>query len=322
MNRKPSPTAIGAFVMGAIVLAIAGVLTFGSGKFLERTTKVVMYFEESVAGLDIGAPVDFNGVRVGRVADMKLVYDDVTGVFLIPVYAELTEGVVHAENRGWLEETDGGKLVEMGLRAKLESSSFVTGKLKIALSFVPTSEPRLVGWDRTVQEIPTIPGMMESLIRTLQSLPLTNIVNDAHRAVRGIADIVEDPGTREAVAALREAGGSLASLVAKLDKEVDPTSKQFRDTLQAVQDVASTLEGNVSVITESFREAAAATAASLETASEAMTRLQKSVDPASPLRYEILKMIQELRDTARMLRTFLDTLERDPSSLIGGKSNQ
>ena len=320
MKRRASPTIIGAFVLGAFVLALAGIVVFGSGTSFRRATRVVMYFEGSVAGLDIGAPVEFSGVRVGRVADMKLAYDD-RDTFVIPVYAEILQGVVFAADGDPLERIGPARLVEMGLRARLESASFVTGKLKVSLMFLPGAEARLVGWDPDVFEIPTVPGMLESLIRTLEGLPLTNILNDAHRAVRAVADLVEDPATAEAVRALREAGDTAAALMARLDREVDPASRQFHDTLQALEAVASTLQGEMPMVAASFRDAAAATASSLEAASAAMTRLEKTFDPASPLRFEVATLVEELRDAARALRTFLDMIERDPTALIRGRSN-
>ncbi len=36
MNKKMSPTAVGAFVVGAIFLIVLGVVTFGSGRFFRH----------------------------------------------------------------------------------------------------------------------------------------------------------------------------------------------------------------------------------------------------------------------------------------------
>ena len=67
MSKQPNVTIIGAFVAGAVFLVITGLLVFGSGKFFSQTKKFVLFFEGSVKGLNVGAPVDFRGVRVGSV---------------------------------------------------------------------------------------------------------------------------------------------------------------------------------------------------------------------------------------------------------------
>jgi paraquat-inducible protein B len=59
MSKQANKTLIGAFVVGAIVLAVAGILVFGSGDFFSVRPMFVMYFEGSVSGLNVGAPVTF-----------------------------------------------------------------------------------------------------------------------------------------------------------------------------------------------------------------------------------------------------------------------
>ena len=68
MGSKISPTTIGAFVVGAIVLVVAGALLFGGGKFFQEKLPYVMFFDSSV-GLNVGAPVIFRGVQVGQVTE-------------------------------------------------------------------------------------------------------------------------------------------------------------------------------------------------------------------------------------------------------------
>ena len=70
MSKQASKTVIGAFVLGAIVLFVAGILAFGSGKFFEKKHTVVMFFPGSVKGLDVGAPLKIKGVKIGTVSDI------------------------------------------------------------------------------------------------------------------------------------------------------------------------------------------------------------------------------------------------------------
>ena len=92
MSKRASPTVIGAFVVGAAILAVAGVAYFGGGKFLAKTTAYVAFFDGSLKGLNIGAPVTFRGVRIGTVTNIVVRFDSVDQSIRIPVYFELEQG--------------------------------------------------------------------------------------------------------------------------------------------------------------------------------------------------------------------------------------
>ena len=89
MARKANPALIGAFVLGAIVLAVVGLIVFGGGKFFTQEQVIVAYFYESVKGLSIGSPVTFNGMKVGAVTDIKVVVDPKEMKIRTPVFFEM-----------------------------------------------------------------------------------------------------------------------------------------------------------------------------------------------------------------------------------------
>ena len=72
MNKKISPTLIGVFVVGALALIVIAILVFGSGRLFRQSRDFVLYFDNSVNGLRVGAPVKFKGVEVGSVKDIRL----------------------------------------------------------------------------------------------------------------------------------------------------------------------------------------------------------------------------------------------------------
>ena len=91
MSTSANPKLIGAFVLGAIILIIGALIVLGGGKFFQRTTLVVMYFQGSVAGLSAGSPVNFRGVSVGQVTNVSIRYQPNGGnPLIIPVFAELS----------------------------------------------------------------------------------------------------------------------------------------------------------------------------------------------------------------------------------------
>src|SRR5215468_6035070 len=100
MGRQMNPTTIGAFVVGAIVLLIAGALLFGGGKFFQEKLPYVLFFESSVEGLNVGAPVVFRGVQVGQVTAISAIADPQTFDVRIKVKIELVRGVIRVGAEG------------------------------------------------------------------------------------------------------------------------------------------------------------------------------------------------------------------------------
>jgi paraquat-inducible protein B len=66
------PLLVGAFVLGALAIAVAAILLFGSTHLFTRTSLMVGVFQGSVAGLNVGSPVTFRGVDIGKVARMQV----------------------------------------------------------------------------------------------------------------------------------------------------------------------------------------------------------------------------------------------------------
>ncbi|MBW2268955.1 MAG: MCE family protein, partial [Deltaproteobacteria bacterium] len=125
MSKRANPAMTGAFVLGAVGLVIAGILIFGSGELLKTKYTYVMYFQGSVSGLAVGAPVEFRGVKVGDPKDLEI---------RIPVVVEFVQGSLH---RLGAEAQDSSaniaRLVELGMRAQLQVQSLLTGQQMIAL---------------------------------------------------------------------------------------------------------------------------------------------------------------------------------------------
>jgi len=126
MGKRANPTVIGAFIVGAVALIVIGLLIFGRGRFFADTRKFVLYFDGSVKGLNVGAPVDFQGVRVGSVINVRVQYLPQNGAFRTPVYIEVEPGSIQAmgarkddaDRRQFMQS-----LVERGSRSCLSTSS-------------------------------------------------------------------------------------------------------------------------------------------------------------------------------------------------------
>ena len=139
MAKQANRMMIGGFVVLAVIIMAASLVVFGSGKFFKKTNKYVLYFDESVKGLSVGAPVLFQGVQVGSVTSIILQADLVKMKTQIPVLIEIEPDrwKVRAGERNYRKVA--AKLIEMGLRAQLIMQSFITGQLMIQLDFYPKS---------------------------------------------------------------------------------------------------------------------------------------------------------------------------------------
>lgn len=328
MTKKANPKVIGAFVVGALLLATIGVVIFGSGKFFAKKFIWVLYFPGSVKGLTVGAPVTLKGVQIGTVADVKVVIDRETVTFQTPVYVEVLPDRVKdigeyspAEKERIAADPDESMklLVERGLRAKLELQSLVTGKLQVAFDMYPDTPVRYVGLEKKVPELPTLPTAMEQLTKTLENLPIQEIVEDARKAMAAIEKLASSPELTEAVTALNKTLQDFGKLARNLDRRVGPltTSIQetMKDTRKLVQNVNTQVEPTFTELQATLKTAQA----SVKNAEVALASIGDVVDPDSALMYELTRTIQELRDMAQSINALAGYLQRQPDSLIRGK---
>ena len=313
MGKKANPAIVGAFVLGAVALAVLGVLVFGSGRWFKTTIDSVMYFPGSVDGLSNGAPVKFKGVDIGTVTNIQLVLSagKKGPTARIPVYVRLdpskivTTGDVQFPNDSVREE-----LINRGMRAQLQSQSLLTGLLFIQLDFFPdTPVTYVLKQPSDPPEIPTIPTALEEastqareIISDLREIDFKGLVEHANEALVTIRTLVENPALRSAldqlpgtVKNLNGAVDTANALLVRVNHQVDPISSELQTTLIGAQRAMTSVE---------------------KTASTATTL----IEPGSPLDYDLRAAIQAVGRSADALRLLADYVERNPSALLYGRS--
>jgi paraquat-inducible protein B len=256
-------------------------------------TKKIPYlveFDGSVQGLRAGAPVEFHGIRVGSVTDVRLEIDPKQDSLQIPVTLEIEPQRfgVEADAVDTQPYAIMAALVERGLRAQLKSANLLTGELMVDLDFHPDSPAAKLDRSGTYPEIPAVPAQLEALeasvttvLNKLAALPLPQLVDDLRQTVQGIDSVVNSADTKQAITALSQAATRLDNLIGTLDQRLEPLFVQAQATLAAADGM---------------------------------------VGANAPLRYDLNSLLKELTGAARSIRLFADYLERHPDALIRGKA--
>ncbi len=238
MSKPANKKLIGGFVLGATALLVVAVVIFGSGKIFTKTVPVVFYFDGSVKGLDVGAPVVIRGVKVGGVTSVTLVLDPKDMSTRIPVHAEFDpEKIVKVGDvkvQVWERTENIKKLIDHGLRAQLQIQSIVTGQLMINLDFMPNTQARLVSKDSKEIEIPTVPRVLEEISDKLQNIPIDRIIDKMISALEGFEKIINSPEIQAGAKNMGETLDEVKKLMVSVNEEFKPMMKDTRNLMKNV----------------------------------------------------------------------------------------
>ena len=332
MQKKVNTTAIGAFILGAAVLAIGIVIAFGSINLFRPRPVAVSYFPGDVGGLDVGAPVNLHGVRVGQVSEVDIQVDVARFAARAAVYMQMEpERLTLVGGADTYAIGSGGGLrdaVERGLTAQLNSQSFVTGQLNIELSMLPEAAGKLPAEANKgkIPEIPTVPSEIEKLKDMLGQLPIKKMVDVLDTANR-LLNSPEIPEVLRNVAALAEgarhlvdtAQGDLGPLSASLRDalaEVQPTLVEMRTALATVNRVVGS---DAPGLIKSADGALPATEGAMRQATVTLNGVNSLVTATSPQRADIDQTLHNLAVASQSLRMLADQLERRPNAMLLGK---
>jgi paraquat-inducible protein B len=253
--RRANPAIIGGFILGAVVLAIAGVMVFGSGKLFTETIKCVMYFGGSIQGLYVGAPVNFRGVKVGSVTSIKMQFDRQNFTFRIPVIVEFPKGAggpMEMLNAGTAVPSNTlAALIERGLYAQLQTESLVTGQLFIQLDLPPATSPEAAPREAKIDpatkllEIPTVPTTLQELSDTIRraldklaELPLEEMLNSVQGTLLGINRLVNAPELHAAIQNLNVTLTGTQQVLQQADTQVTHVASSATTALESLHQAA------------------------------------------------------------------------------------
>ena len=314
MSKQVNKTLVGGFVVGAIALLVAAIVIFGGGKFFRNTRTYVLYFDGSVKGLAVGAPVNFKGVPIGVVTDVRLQFNSKDLRLKIPVliefYPERIEQMGVVENHEIIIK----RLFDKGLRAQLKMQSLITGLLMIELDFYE-NKPAVFAGDGKIPELPTIPSSTEELSRTLANIPFDQIADKLTKAIQGIEHIINSPETGATLTSLAAAVKDIQSLVRNVDEKIGPLTKEYGALATNANEELDKVGNAVAKMLDSAEKAS-------DQANRLMVKTSDVTSANSPVVYELTRSLQDLSMAARSLRTMSDTISQHPESLLYGKGGK
>ncbi len=299
MSKPIGKPLIGAFVVGAVALAVAGLFVLGGGEFLKKKYMRVMYFDGTVKGLKVGAPVTFRGVEIGTVTNIAIRTNREDLTTRIPVIVEIDPGSI--EITGGSLENQLSRLIKHGLRARLGLQSMVTGQLEIELDFMPDTKARLVGGKTKYAEIPTVPSALSKFAKELQKIPIQEIAHRVTAILASIEKFMDNPELNQSVHNLNQTILDMQKLVKDVDRHVDPLAAGIKKTAGAITGAADAARPAIKEVGKAFANIAALTG------------------EGSEERKQLDRTLKELQKAARSIKVWAEYLERHPEALIRGK---
>lgn len=238
--HQPNKRSVGLFLLLGIMLFIGSIFVFFGHKFINPSVTPVLFFEGSVNGLNVGSPVYFRGVPVGKVQKIQLI-SNATAKIVIPVYIQFDKKALATNDdnlKNWINE-----LVAHGLKGKLQSQNLLTGQMMIELNFYPKYQPNFVAYKYGIAnlEIPTVPSTFDEIHQNLDKIPISDISNNMNELLANLSVslpvLVQQ--TSEAVITLNKL---LNTVTQPGSNTINDFNKMVRDVSTAAQSVKNLSE--------------------------------------------------------------------------------
>jgi paraquat-inducible protein B len=307
MNEEPRYFQIGLFVTAGLLLLAGVLITFGAGKFFEPRLTFETYLSSSVSGIDVGSPVRFRGVNIGKVTQVTFVFNeypdaDRSGEYnFVILVMEVTKAVFpqmfELENLNTVIE----RAVNKGLRARIEPQG-ITGLNYVEMDFLsPTEFPALeIDWKPRNYYIPSAPGQLAGILdsinkimRDIEKLRLGEIETGLRTLLDNLNKAVVEADLGQVSEQIRQFTESAEKLVTDLDKVLEETDlpQISQETQVALQSVTKAVQDLQNILT--------------------------NIEPATRLNSDDVEAtLSNLRIISDNLRVLSGELREDPARLI------
>ncbi len=256
-----------------------------------KKERYILFFQDSVRGLEVNAPVMLQGIPIGRVLDIKLRFDEEAFQFLVPVLIEIEPARIGfiGDPQRLAGENLVERLVEKGLRGQLRTGSLLTGKLYIELGFHEEAPPAQLSRYGEYKVLPSMPletltQKANAFLDRLQALPLQEIGKELQDTLAGANDLVHS-------------------------ETLSQSLLELQGLLTELRQAAQSIDG----------ESIPAFNAALQQLHQTLASAEQFLSPNATLYLEVQRALRELSAAARSIRSLTDYLERHPEALLQGK---
>ncbi len=295
MKKDRKIALLGFFIFGAFVLGLLFIAFFGAADIFQQRKSFVLFFENSVKGLQTGSPVLLRGVKVGQVKDIQLRADREIKAMLIPVIVALDPHRIEWTGTGSQPEKVYEKLIDQGLKGQLILQSFVTGSSAVQLDFFPETasktEPGATGYP----EIPTVPSKFQELSSTFEKLPLEELANKLISSLEGMEKTFQSPAIPRTLDSLDQTMHELQLTVQNLQQNLPSLVRGMDTTLLDIQDLIRKTKQQISLAGTGFNS----------TQTETKKLLQQFSREAGSISSEIQKTTRSMQQVFNRFQTML-----------------
>ncbi len=246
------------------------------------------YFTSSVRGLNRGSAIEFYGIQIGTVQDVKLEFEPSTGAARARVAMEIQpERIMDADKLAGEDPIEvTRRLIRRGMRAQLKTASYLTGQMVLAMDFVPGAAPAELIHQGEDWVLPSVGGGIDNILTAvsdiaakLDRLPLEQIGANLNTTLRSASGAM----------------GSIEALVKKTDSGLTPALKRLPDIVAALQET-------------------------VVRAGRTFGSIESSYGQSSQFNRELERAMTQVGDTARSIRLLADFLDRHPEALVRGRA--
>ena len=330
MRRPASPairkaTSVGAFVLGGLVLCVIGILLFGGTRLLEPKLRVVVYFQDSVAGLAVGAPVTLRGVQIGTVSSMRVYIKLPELVPVIPVYLNIDPNRVSwSKTSAEATTNDLALAIRAGLRAQLETQSLVTGQASVNLDFHPDTPANMVSADAGVPEIPSIPSDFQHIKDQIADLNLKDLTEKARSALVNINAVAAELNGKlgPTVDSLKQTADTAQIALDTMNVALRQVQGDASHTMNSINDLAVATQNQVKTSGKSVDETLADVRQVADQANKLLGSLNDVTAAHGQVRSDLASTMRDLAAAASSLRGFSHDIESHPSDLLLGRTSK
>lgn len=309
MSAQSRHFKIGLFILAAGALLVAGLLFLGAGSMFRPRVYLETYVDGTVQGIDVGSPVKFRGVQIGRVSRVDFCFNEYgpnPGAGRLD-YVYIKMEVNKQVFRGMFDADVGtmiGQAVEQGLRVMLQPQG-ITGLNFAELNYVdrPPPPPLEIWWTPRHPYIPSAPGTLASMLDSVNSIMDTFKALDIKDTVRELNAVMENFNT------------TLGKLQTNLDEmNLAETSANLQKLIDEMRGKVAELP--VEQLGEDGRQM-------METVTAAAGEMQGLVDrlERNPLLNEkaVGGIVRDFQSTAANFRLLSESLRDTPSLILWGK---